>query len=169
MRVGLYIDRSLDLMVSLLGILKAGGAYVPLDPRYPVERLSFMLEQAEVGVVVTRECLQPGLPPTAPCVLIDRDWPTIAQQPTAPAPLTSAPDDLLYIIFTSGSTGKPKGAGVYHRGFTNLLHWYTTTFRNGRTRPDAADHCAQLRSYSEEYICTAADRRPATPRRYRAL
>ena len=80
--VGLCLERSLELPIALLGIVKAGGAYLPLDPTYPVERLAFMLDDADVSVLVTHSTLVHRLPDrSAPIVRIDSDWPTIARQP----------------------------------------------------------------------------------------
>jgi amino acid adenylation domain-containing protein/non-ribosomal peptide synthase protein (TIGR01720 family) len=119
--VGLCVERSLDMVVGVLGILKAGGAYLPLDPRYPVERLAYMLTDAKVSVLLTQEALVTRLPPSnAEQVRLDADWPRMAEQPdTAPASGVDA-DHLAYVIYTSGSTGRPKGVMTSHRGIMNL-------------------------------------------------
>lgn len=125
--VGLCIERSLDLMVGLLGILKAGGAYVPLDPTYPPERLAFMLENAQAAVLLTQSSLvnlvdslpEPGIQP----VCLDTDWGTIVRYSPTNPDCRITPDHLAYIIYTSGSTGKPKGVAMPHRPLTNLLSW----------------------------------------------
>ena len=132
MVVGLCLERSLEMMVGLLGILKAGGAYLPLDPDYPPERLAFMLADAGAPVLVTRTALRAHLPAhdtssdggvridDAHIVRLDADWPAIARQPTT-APATGlAPHHPAYVIYTSGSTGTPKGVVVTHGGFPNL-------------------------------------------------
>ncbi|HEY7509061.1 MAG TPA: amino acid adenylation domain-containing protein, partial [Vicinamibacteria bacterium] len=127
-RVGVCAERTLDLVVALLGTLKAGGAYVPLDPAYPPERVSLMLADARVGALLTQERLLPGLPPCeAPVVCLDRDWPQIAAAADAPG-RAAAPDDLAYVIYTSGSTGKPKGVAIAHRSAAALLHWAQELF-----------------------------------------
>ncbi|HEX6289377.1 MAG TPA: amino acid adenylation domain-containing protein, partial [Herpetosiphonaceae bacterium] len=120
--VGLYLDRSLDLVVGLLGILKAGGAYVPLDPAYPAERLQFMLADAQVPVLLSQQTLAPGLPQhQARLVCLDADWPSIAPLPsTAPATDHQA-NDLAYLIYTSGTTGRPKAVQVEHGSLSNTL------------------------------------------------
>ncbi|WP_257168771.1 non-ribosomal peptide synthetase [Bradyrhizobium sp. SRS-191] len=119
--VGLCVERSLDMVVGVLGILKAGGAYLPLDPRYPPERLAYMLADAKVTVLVTQATVRERLPKTdAIVVQFEADAAEIAQQPDT-APLTSCDaDHLAYVIYTSGSTGRPKGVMTPHRGIMNL-------------------------------------------------
>ncbi|WP_164021363.1 non-ribosomal peptide synthetase [Pyxidicoccus trucidator] len=123
-RVGVCLERSLELVVALVGVLKAGGAYVPLDPAYPRERLAWMLEDASAPVLLTQERLLEVLPShSAHVVCLDRDGETVARQPiTRPVPL-AGPDALAYVIFTSGSTGRPKGAMNAHSGIVNRLLW----------------------------------------------
>nr|WP_256560316.1 non-ribosomal peptide synthase/polyketide synthase [Myxococcus dinghuensis] len=125
-RVGLAMERSAELIVGMLGVLEAGAAYVPLDPGHPPERLSWILREAGVDILVTQQSLDEGWPGlTFPPVLIDADWDVIARQPaTAPTePLGG--DDLAYVMFTSGSTGQPKGVCVPHRGVTRLVRGST--------------------------------------------
>ncbi|WP_193200774.1 non-ribosomal peptide synthetase, partial [Nostoc sp. MG11] len=120
--VGLCVERSLEMVVGLLGILKAGGAYVPLDPDYPQERLSFMLEDTQIQVLLTQQQLIEKLPEhQAKIVCLDTDWETIHQQ--KPDNLNSSVTDqnLAYVIYTSGSTGKPKGVVVPHRAVNRLV------------------------------------------------
>ncbi|MDM9583647.1 amino acid adenylation domain-containing protein [Nostoc sp. GT001] len=123
--VGICVERSLEMLVGILGILKAGGAYVPLDPHYPQERLAFMLEDTQVSILLTQQHLLEGLPNhDAQTICLDTDWEAIAQQSQeAPVP-TATPENLAYVIYTSGSTGKPKGVAIAHR---NLVH--STTAR----------------------------------------
>lgn len=127
--VGLCIERSIDLVVSLLGILKAGGAYVPLDPTYPSERLLYMLEDAQVAVLVTRQHLIEDLAiQKTPCVCLDADASLLEQQSEEDPPLAIAQDDLVYIIYTSGSTGRPKGVQIMHSSLLNLVRWHQCAF-----------------------------------------
>ena len=120
--VGLCVERSLEMLIGLLGILKAGGAYLPLDPDYPPERLAFMLEDAGAPVLVTHAALLDRLPVHGTRIVrLDADWPTIAQQPsTAPAGRLS-PHNAAYVIYTSGSTGTPKGVVVAHSNVVRLI------------------------------------------------
>ena len=109
--VGLCVERSLEMVVGLLGILKAGGAYLPLDPDYPPERLAFMLADAGAPVLVTHSALLDRLPAHgARIVRLDADWPAIARAAHAPRrPSRLDPHNTAYVIYTSGSTGTPKG------------------------------------------------------------
>ncbi|MEG4836965.1 amino acid adenylation domain-containing protein [Microcoleus sp. B9-D4] len=119
--VGICVERSLEMVVSLLGILKAGGAYVPLDPSYPKERLAFMLQNSQPKVLLTQECLIIELPEhTAQVVCLDTDRHLIAQHSEENLNQTATVDNLAYVIYTSGSTGKPKGVQVTH---ANLCHY----------------------------------------------
>src|SRR6185369_4546162 len=109
-RVGICVERSVAMVVGLLGILKAGGAYVPLDAQYPEERLRFMLADAQVGVLLTQEQLLGRLPaPEAQVVCLDRDWQEIGQQSRAKMRGAVDVENPAYMIYTSGSTGLPKG------------------------------------------------------------
>ena len=127
--VGLCVERSLDMVVGLLGILKAGGAYVPLDPSYPPERLRFMLEDAQVPVLVTQQHLAPSLAAhEAYMVCMDGDAGVLAQQ-SATEPISAVTiDDLAYVIYTSGSTGQPKGVQITHNSLLNLVFWHQRAF-----------------------------------------
>ncbi|HEY0605955.1 MAG TPA: amino acid adenylation domain-containing protein, partial [Herpetosiphonaceae bacterium] len=128
-RVGLYLQRSLDLVVALLGIWKAGGAYVPLDPSYPAQRLAFLLADAEIAVVLTQQDLAATVPSEIQALCLDRDWERIAQA-DASAPDTGVqPDHLAYVIYTSGSTGQPKGVLVNHSNLLATLWASQTAFQ----------------------------------------
>jgi amino acid adenylation domain-containing protein len=120
--VGLCVDRSVDMVVAMLGTWKAGGAYVPLDPSYPKQRLSFMIEDSRLTVLVTQTHLADMLPVGhTPLLLIDADASGIAEQWDQPPTCEATAEDLAYVIYTSGSTGKPKGVEVLHRGVVNFL------------------------------------------------
>jgi amino acid adenylation domain-containing protein len=123
--VGVAVERSLFLMIGLLGILKAGGAYVPLDPEYPQERLASMLEQSCPAVLLTEEKLASTLPATArkgaQIVLLDRDGPAIERESDRAVTSGAGPENLAYLLYTSGSTGRPKGVQISHGALTNFL------------------------------------------------
>jgi amino acid adenylation domain-containing protein/non-ribosomal peptide synthase protein (TIGR01720 family) len=128
--VGICIERSLEMVVGLLGILKAGAAYLPLDPSYPQERLSFMLDDAQVSVLLTQSSLLDSLPAPqhARTFCLDTDGPLLASFSIEnPTDLASA-DNLAYIIYTSGSTGTPKGVGISHRAISNHMAWLLHCF-----------------------------------------
>ncbi|MBP0040318.1 MAG: amino acid adenylation domain-containing protein [Roseofilum sp. SID1] len=120
--VGICIERSLELIVGILGILKAGGAYVPLDPAYPQERLEYMFNDSEVSVLLTQQQLLAQLPQhQAKVVFLDRDWEKFATATPETVNSKVSPQNLSYVIYTSGSTGKPKGVLVEHKGLFNLV------------------------------------------------
>ncbi len=122
--VGICVERSLEMVVGLLGILKAGGAYVPLDRTYPQERLAFMLENSQVTVLLTQKHLLESLPAhKAKTVCLDSNWEVIAQETTENPVHSITPENLAYVIYTSGSTGKPKGAMNTHQAICNRLLW----------------------------------------------
>jgi amino acid adenylation domain-containing protein/non-ribosomal peptide synthase protein (TIGR01720 family) len=132
-RVGICVERSPEMVVGLLGILKAGGAYVPLDGSYPKERVAFMVEDSQAGVVVTQEKLLgklPGQPEDSAegkqgpvVVCLDGEWAKIAgEAESAPESEVNA-DNMAYIYYTSGSTGRPKGVVMAHAGIVNYIHW----------------------------------------------
>ena len=127
--VSICVERSLEMIIGLLGILKAGGAYVPLDPAYPKDRLAHMLADSHTPVLLTQESLLGHLPDAGTHVLcLDRDWPAIARESNANPPRSAAPANAAYVIYTSGSTGRPKGVVVCHehvvRLFTATEHWF---------------------------------------------
>ncbi|MDJ0596984.1 MAG: amino acid adenylation domain-containing protein, partial [Pleurocapsa sp. MO_226.B13] len=127
--VGIYVERSLEMVVGLLGILKAGGAYVPLDPNYPPSRLSYMLADSGVEVLLTQSSLLESLPEhQARVVCLDSDWSAIEQHGQDNLDVGVGEDNLAYVIYTSGSTGVPKGVGIEHRSPVALCHWAKQTF-----------------------------------------
>ncbi|MBW4630838.1 MAG: amino acid adenylation domain-containing protein [Iphinoe sp. HA4291-MV1] len=120
--MGICTERSLDMVIGVLGILKAGGAYVPLDPAYPHERLAFMLEDAKVSVLLTQKKLVAALPEhKAKVVCLDTDWQEIVEQSNSYSINEATTKDLAYVIYTSGSTGKPKGVQISHGALVNFL------------------------------------------------
>ncbi len=124
-RVAICAERSLEMVVGLLGVLKAGGAYVPLDPSYPAERLQYMLRDAAPQVLLTQGSVRERVSRTSAAVIVlDEQWSVIAEQPATNPPRQGLrPDHLVYVIYTSGSTGEPKGAMNEHRGVVNYLQW----------------------------------------------
>lgn len=120
--VGLCIQRSIEMVVGILGILKAGGAYVPIDPSYPSARVALVIEDAQFGFILTTEQIRTALPASrARIVSLDGDAPAIAAQSSALPPSSAAANNLAYVIYTSGSTGKPKGVMVEHRNVVNFF------------------------------------------------
>jgi amino acid adenylation domain-containing protein len=120
--VGICVQRSIEMIVGLLGILKAGGAYVPLDPSYPKERLGFMLEDTHAGIVLTNTASRNSLPPaSARVICLDRDWEEVGRESQVNPISQSTADSLAYVIYTSGSMGVPKGVEVRHRGVVCLF------------------------------------------------
>jgi amino acid adenylation domain-containing protein len=121
--VGVILERSLEMVVALLGILKAGGAYVPLDPSYPSDRIKYVLEDARVGVLVTQKSLRQTLPPlSAQVVCLDPAWTSLEDESCEPIDSGASPGNCAYVIYTSGSTGKPKGVQLEHRSVVNFLY-----------------------------------------------
>jgi amino acid adenylation domain-containing protein len=127
--VGCYMDRSLDMVVALLGILKAGGAYVPLDSTYPRERIEFMLSDARTAVLITQQHLASQLSTEGTHLLcLDADQPELARLDTADPTSGATMDDIAYVIYTSGTTGQPKGVQITHKGLLNLAFWHRRAF-----------------------------------------
>ncbi|KAM3095973.1 amino acid adenylation domain-containing protein [Phormidesmis sp. 146-35] len=129
-RVGICLERSLEMAIALLAVLKAGGAYVPLDPDYPCDRLAFVITDAQVPILLTQQHLKPIVSEFQGQLLcLDTDWGQIAQEcSTNPDPVASL-ENLAYVIYTSGSTGKPKGVMNTHRGIDNRLCWMQATYQ----------------------------------------
>ncbi|WP_373534966.1 amino acid adenylation domain-containing protein [Microcoleus sp.] len=142
--VGICVERSLEMVIGLLGILKAGGAYVPLDPAYPKDRLAFMVEDSSVPVLLTQEKLLEKLPQNSACVVcLDSEWPKIAVHSKENPSIPVKPKNLAYVIYTSGSTGKPKGVLIQHESLVNY-----TTVATAEYRIQKCDRILQFSSIS---------------------
>jgi len=150
--VGVYIERSLDMMVGVLAVLKAGGAYVPLDPMYPHDRLSFMLEDSGAPLLLTQQSLADQLAYTGRVVCVDVDWPSISGYSEENLESETRAENLAYVIYTSGSTGRPKGVMIEHHSAVNLAmaHQQTiyrshpgTGLRVSLNAPLAFDGCVE--------------------------
>lgn len=144
-RVGIFVERSLEMMVGLLGVLKAGGAYVPLDPGYPEDRLRYVLEDSMPAIVLTQRSLMNRLGVARmQLVLLDQDVEPWSTEPTtSPERAGLDADHVMYVIYTSGSTGQPKGVTVCHRSAVNVLTWMQDLWRL-----EPADAVLQKTSYS---------------------
>lgn len=144
MVVGIFLRKSPDILVAILGTLKAGAAYLPLDPSFPLERLQFMLEDASVPVVITLDCMLDNLPTHwGQVVCMDSEWNSISRENSSNPTTQVTPSNLAYVIYTSGTTGKPKGVMVEHRSVANLACWQRQAFNiNSESR------IAQFFSYS---------------------
>ncbi len=127
--VGICVERSLEMIIGILGILKAGGAYVPLDPTYPKERLAFMIEDATMPIMLTQSWLLDGIPKhRGHSICLDTQWEEIAQH-SYDAPFSDTTSaNLAYVIYTSGSTGVPKGVMIPHRAIVNHMQWMQSVF-----------------------------------------
>uniref|UniRef100_UPI002915CDEB non-ribosomal peptide synthetase n=1 Tax=Bradyrhizobium sp. SZCCHNRI2049 TaxID=3057287 RepID=UPI002915CDEB len=146
--VGVYIDRSIEMVVCLLSILKAGGAYLPIDPEYPAERVGYLVEDSYVGFVLTQarlaERLQWLVEHDVACIVLDRDWAEIERSglERLGQRIEVPTECLAYVIYTSGSTGKPKGVMIPHRALTNVL-----VFMSRRLGLQAKDRLLALTTY----------------------
>ena len=127
--VGVLLERSAEMVVSLLAVLKAGGAYVPLDPQYPAQRMSFIVEDTRAPVLLTSEALRGHLPQhRARVVSVDEDRGEVERLSAANPCANVLPEDLAYVIYTSGSTGVPKGVAIAHASAATFLNWSLETF-----------------------------------------
>jgi amino acid adenylation domain-containing protein len=121
--VGIYVDRSINMAVGLLGILKAGSSYTPLDPGFPKDRIEFMLKDSSAGILITQKDLSGNIEEfSGEKICIDSDWDKISRESTGNPALLSGPEHLAYVIYTSGSTGKPKGVQIPHKALVNFLY-----------------------------------------------
>ena len=121
--VGVCMERSLEMLVALLGIMKAGGAYVPLDPSFPQDRLAYMVEDSQMFLLVTHREVDKNLSVRPELIVrLDSDWPEISKRRTdSPTLLNASPQNLAYVLYTSGSTGKPKGVEIPHSALMNFV------------------------------------------------
>ena len=143
-KVGICMDKSLELIVAVLGTLKAGGAYVPIDPTYPSDRIAHMIEDSAVPILITRS-EGVNLPPGNHLVLdIDADWPEIAVEPSIAPQSQVCSSNLAYMIYTSGSTGKSKGTMIAHQSLANAFFAWEEDYR---LRTDVNSHL-QMASFS---------------------
>ncbi|MHC0068641.1 non-ribosomal peptide synthetase, partial [Nostoc sp. UIC 10890] len=132
--VGICVERSVDLIVALLGILKAGGAYVPIDPEYPQERIAYILEDSQLKLLLTQVKLLSQIPQhQAQTICVDSECKKISTQANTNLSSDVKPDNLAYVIYTSGSTGKPKGAMNTQRGICNRLLWMQEVYQLNTT------------------------------------
>lgn len=128
--VGIYIERSVEMVIGLLAILKAGGAYVPLDPNYPTQRIHDILENTDIAVILTQDGLSKKLNLLNQHIIcIDKDWSAISEYSYHNLSLPINPLQLIYVIYTSGSTGKPKGVMNTHNSIVNRLLWMQTAYQ----------------------------------------
>jgi amino acid adenylation domain-containing protein len=127
--IGLCVERTLDMLVGMLGILKSGGAYVPLDPAYPKDRVAYTLREAKAPLLLTQQRLLGGLPDQkGEIVRLDADWAEIAKEDTARPASGVRGNHLAYTLFTSGSTGRPKGVAIEHHSPVALVRWAATVY-----------------------------------------
>ncbi|HKR95744.1 MAG TPA: AMP-binding protein, partial [Candidatus Angelobacter sp.] len=125
-RVGLCLERSVEAIVCMLGILKAGAAYVPLDPKYPKSRLNFLIQDADIQVLLTQIMLLQSMPENRKrLICIDSEAAAVLGQKTENPGSGASADDVAYIVYTSGSTGRPKGVAVSHGAAGNHMQWIT--------------------------------------------
>jgi len=129
MVVGMCLERSLELVVGMLGVLKAGAAYAPLDPEYPRERLAWMLADAQASVVLThQQCHAVVSASQATAIDLNRQWQEIATESEKNPSSATRAENLAYVIYTSGSTGQPKGVMISHKAICNRLLWMQENF-----------------------------------------
>jgi amino acid adenylation domain-containing protein len=128
LRVGVLLDRSVEMIVSMLAILKAGGAYVPLEPQYPADRLAFMMADAELELLITHRDWRQRVGPNAARQVIEIEQESWADAETANPAVPVRDANLAYVIYTSGSTGRPKGVAIEHHSAVTLLHWARDTY-----------------------------------------
>jgi len=153
--VGICVERSLEMVIALLGVLKAGGGYVPIDPNYPQERIQYMLSDSNISIILTQQNLVGRLGShTAVAVCLDNGKDTIWTEPDSNPEVLTQPENIAYVIYTSGSTGKPKGTVLQHRGLSNTIQTL-----NKKYYYQQDSNVLQFASFSfdasvEEVLCT---------------
>lgn len=144
-RVAICMERSLEMVISILAVLKAGAAYVPIGPDAPKQRTAIMLQDSAPNVVLTQQCFAENLPRdlSRAVICVDHDWPAIAEMPERPPEVTVTECNTAYVMYTSGSTGTPKGVANEHRGVLNCLRWLQDHYPI-----DASDRVLQKTPYT---------------------
>ncbi|WP_322016202.1 non-ribosomal peptide synthetase, partial [Paraburkholderia sp. J12] len=127
-RVGIAVERSVEMVIGLLAILKAGGAYVPLDPEYPRDRLAYMLEDSGVALLLTQSWVRERLPVAKGVTVLELDTLDVSTEPAVAPQVSVHGENLAYVIYTSGSTGRPKGAANRHSALSNRLAWMQSAY-----------------------------------------
>ncbi|QGW83561.1 non-ribosomal peptide synthetase [Variovorax paradoxus] len=138
--VGIAMERSVEMVVAILGVLKAGGAYVPLDPEYPAERLAYMVRDSGIGLLLTQRSLADCVPDRRALTVLEVDAANLGGEPDSDPQIGLHIENLAYVIYTSGSTGKPKGAAIRHGALHSCMVWMQNTYR--LTRDDTVLHKA---------------------------
>jgi iturin family lipopeptide synthetase B len=127
--VGIFIDRSFEMIIAVLGIIKSGGAYVPIETEYPAARIAYMLSDCGAGLILAQSAAVDRLPAYKGEILcLDRDWDNISRSSSDNPKLINTSRDLVYVIYTSGSTGDPKGIEIEHRGLVNYITWAVSSY-----------------------------------------
>ena len=146
--VGVCCNRSIEMLVGVMGILKAGGAYVPLDPAYPKERLQAIVEDAKAPILLAQQESAGVLPDHGARVIrLDADWPEIAGKPATNLTTNVTASNLGYVLFTSGSTGRPKGVALEHRSAATFIQWAKDVFLPEETEGNSVLDIGLLRSF----------------------
>ncbi|RYF55613.1 MAG: non-ribosomal peptide synthetase, partial [Comamonadaceae bacterium] len=140
MRVGIVMERSLEMVVGILGILKAGGAYLPLDPEYPAQRLAYMVEDSGIALLLTHRATRGHIAAQAGLTTLEIDSLDLSVEPDTDPQVPLHGEHLAYVIYTSGSTGRPKGAAVRHEALRSCMAWMQSTY--GLTHEDTVLHKA---------------------------
>ncbi|HWT19362.1 MAG TPA: amino acid adenylation domain-containing protein, partial [Variovorax sp.] len=138
--VGIAMERSVEMVVAILGVLKAGGAYVPLDPEYPAERLAYMVQDSGIGLLLTQRSLADCVPGRRGLTVLEVDAADFGAEPESDPQVGLHIENLAYVIYTSGSTGKPKGAAIRHGALHSCMAWMQGIYK--LTRADTVLHKA---------------------------